>query len=159
MKINIRPATAQDVKQMHALINHYAKEREMLPRSLNSIYENLQEYLVAMDGKKLAGCCALHVSWEDLAEVKALAVDQNTRGKGVGTKMVLACHKNALKLGIHKVFCLTYRPGFFEKLGYKQISRDELPHKVWGECINCPHFPDCGEVPLIVDLSAKTKKR
>jgi amino-acid N-acetyltransferase len=155
MKIKIRPAVVQDVKAMHALINHYAKEREMLPRSLNSIYENIQEYLVAMEKDKLVGCCSLHVSWEDLAEVKSLAVELNARGKGLGSKLVKTCHKNALSLGVQKVFCLTYRPGFFEKLGYKQISRDELPHKVWGECINCPHFPDCGEVPLIIDLSAK----
>lgn len=147
--MKLRQAKTSDVKAMQALINHYAAKEEMLPRSLNDIYENIQEYVVMEDRKKLAGCCALHVSWENLAEVKSLAIDMKHQRKGLGTKLVKACEKKAKDLGIHEVFALTFKPEFFLSLGYEQISRDKLPHKVWGECVKCPKFPDCGEIPLI----------
>jgi amino-acid N-acetyltransferase len=148
----LRQAKVTDVKSIQALIAHYAEKKEMLPRSLNDIYENIQEYVVFEDKKKIAGCCALHVSWEDLAEIKALAIAQNYQMKGIGTKLVKTCHKKAKNLGVQKVFALTFKPKFFLKLGYTQISREALPHKIWGECVKCPLFPDCGEVPLILDL-------
>lgn len=147
--MKLRQAKTSDVKAMQALINHYAAKEEMLPRSLNDIYENIQEYVVMDDRKKLAGCCALHVSWENLAEIKSLAIDLKHQRKGLGTKLVKACEKKAKDLGIHEVFALTFKPEFFLSLGYEQISRDKLPHKVWGECVKCPKFPDCGEIPLI----------
>lgn len=150
--MKIRPAKVSDVKPIHAMIAFYAERKEMLPRSLNDLYENIQEYVVAEDKKKVVGVCALHVSWEDLAEVKALAVAHNYHRKGLGTKMVLACHKKALDLGIHKVFALTFKPDFFVRLKYKKIKREMLPHKIWGECVRCPLFPDCGEIPLIKEL-------
>ena len=156
-EFKIRNAKVKDVKAMQLLINHYAQNREMLPRSLNDIYENLQEYVVAEANGKVVACCALHISWEDLAEVKALAVAEGFMKKGIGSKLVLECHKKALELGVNEVFCLTYKPKFFVNLKYKQISRDKLPHKVWGECVKCPHFPDCGEVPLLIVLK-KVKK-
>ncbi len=153
--MKIRPAKVTDVKTIQSIIAHYAEKKEMLPRSLNDIYENIQEYVVCEDKSKVVGCCALHVSWEDLAEIKALAIAQNYQGKGIGTKLVKTCHKKANDLGIKKAFALTFKPRFFLKLGYTQISRESLPHKIWGECVKCPLFPDCGEVPLILDLNEK----
>ena len=111
--------------------------------------------MVAEDKGKMIGCCALHVSWEDLAEIKALAISHAYQKKGIGTKLVAALQKNAKQLGIRKAFALTFKPQFFLKLGYTQISREELPHKIWGECVNCHLFPDCGEIPLIKDLTGK----
>lgn len=150
--MKIRPAKVCDVKAMHALIGYYAEQKEMLPRSLNDLYENIQEYVVAEDKGKVVGCCAIHVSWGDLAEVKGLAIDAAYQKKGIGTKLVGWCHKKALSLGIDTVFALTFKPQFFVKLGYYKISREKLPHKIWGECVRCPRFPDCGEIPLMKDL-------
>lgn len=150
--MKLRQAKTCDVKAMHALINYYAGKEEMLPRSLNDIYENIQEYLVVEHAKKIIGCCALHVSWEDLAEIKSLAIDPKHRKRGLGSKLVAECHKRAKALGVYRTFALTFKPEFFRKLGYKLIKRDDLPHKVWGECVRCPKFPDCGEVPLTKEL-------
>ena len=150
--MKIRHAIINDVKQIHDLINHHAQKREMLGRPLSELYENVQEFMVAEDKGKVVGCCALHVSWEDLAEVKALAINDKYQKKGLGTKLVLECHKNAKKIGVNRIFCLTFKPKFFLKLNYKKIARSKLPHKVWGECIRCTFFPDCGEVPLIKEI-------
>src|SRR5512133_3371070 len=150
--MKIRTAKVSDVKTMHSLIGFYAERKEMLPRPLNDLYENIQEFVVAEEDDKIIGCCALHVSWADLAEIKALAISQDCQRKGIGTMLVTELEKKAKELGVHKVFALTFKPHFFEKLGYKQILREELPHKIWGECVKCPLFPDCGEIPLIKSI-------
>lgn len=150
--MKLRQAKTSDVKAMQALINFYADKEEMLHKSLNDIYENIQEYVAMEDKGKVIGCCAMHVSWENLAEIKSLAVDQKYQKKGYGAKLVAACEKKAKDVGVTSVFALTYKPGFFIKLGYKKIAREKLPHKVWGECVKCPKFPDCGEVPVIKEL-------
>jgi amino-acid N-acetyltransferase len=157
--MKIRSARVTDVKTIHSLIGFYAERKEMLPRPINDLYENIQEFVIAEDKGKVIGCCALHVSWEDLAEIKALAIAQNYQHKGVGTTLVLALQKKAKELEIHKTFALTFKPNFFERLGYKRILREKLPHKIWGECVKCPLFPDCGEIPLILDLTAEPKKK
>jgi amino-acid N-acetyltransferase len=151
--MKLRQAMTHDVKAMHSLINYHAAKEEMLPRSLNDIYENIQEYFVIEDRKKIIGCCALHVSWENLAEIKSLAIDHGFQRKGLGTRLVKVCEKKAKELGVDEVFALTFKPAFFVALKYKKITRDQLPHKVWGECVRCPKFPDCGEVPLIKKLT------
>ena len=156
--MKIRQAKVQDVKQMHRIIEFYADNKEMLHRSLNSIYENIQEYVVAEYKGKIIGCGALHVSWDNLAEVKALAVEKTYARQGIGTKIVKTLEQNALGLGIFTTFALSFKPAFFQKMGYEVISREVLPQKIWSECINCHLFPDCGEVPLIKDLSNKSKK-
>ena len=157
--MRLRHAKVSDAKAMHALIGYYAEKKEMLPRSINDLYENIQEFVVIEDKNKIVGCCALHVSWEDLAEIKALAIANNYQKKGLGSKLVLECQRKAKELGVKKVFALTFKPGFFSKLGYTKITREELPHKIWGECVKCPLFPDCGEIPLIKELSTDSKKR
>jgi amino-acid N-acetyltransferase len=149
LSFGIRQAKVSDVKSIQKLIGYYAEKKEMLPRSLNDIYENIQEFFVAVQGAHMIACCALHVSWEDLAEIKALAVASGCHGKGIGTKLVTACEEKAKELGVKKVFALTFKPEFFKKLKYKKISREKLPHKIWGECVKCPLFPDCGETPLL----------
>ena len=131
--------------------------RKLLRRN-NSIYENIQEYVVAEIKGKIIACGALHVSWDDLAEVKALAVEKAYARQGIGTKIVKTLEQNALSLGIYATFALSFKPAFFQKMGYEVISREILPQKIWSECINCHLFPDCGEIPLIKELSNKTKK-
>lgn len=157
--MKIRQAKVSDVKTMHSLIGFYAENKEMLPRPINDLYENIQEFVVAEDKKKVIACCALHVSWEDLAEIKALAVSQNHQHKGIGTKLVHVLHKRAVQLGIKKTFALSFKPAFFERMGYTRIAREKLPHKIWGECVKCHLFPDCGETPLILDLSTLKKNK
>ena len=151
-KLIIRKAKISDAAAMHKLVQHYAKEDLMLPRPLMGIYENIRDYFVIREGELTIACAALHVMWEDLAEIKSLAVAEASQRRGIGTQLVEACLKEARLLGIPTVFCLTYRPAFFEKFGLAQIDKMELPRKVWTECYRCPKFPDCDEVALICNL-------
>ncbi|MCK9431901.1 MAG: N-acetyltransferase [Candidatus Omnitrophica bacterium] len=145
----IRKAKIKDIKQIQALIACFAKRDEMLPRSLNELYENIRDFWVYEDKGKILGCAALHISWDDLAEIKCLAVAKNRQGKGLGREMVSSCLEEAGTLGARKIFVLTYKPGFFKKMGFKKIKHEALPHKIWAECINCCKFPDCQETALL----------
>ncbi len=144
----------KDVPQMQQLINSFADKGEMLARSLSEIYENIRDYFVVRQGERVIACVALHVSWSDLAEIKSLAVADDSQQQGIGAQIVEACLKEASELGISTVFCLTYKPAFFEKFGFSQVDKAELPQKVWGECYRCPKFPNCDEVAIIYHLEA-----
>ncbi len=157
-KTNVEKATIGDVSKMHELVNKFAARDEMLPRALSEIYENLRDYFVIRDAKgKVEACVALHISWADLAEIKSLAVEENRHKKGLGAALVQACIDEAKALGIPRLFCLTYKPGFFKKQGFKLVDKLELPRKVWAECYSCPKFPDCEEVALVYRLPRKAK--
>ncbi|MBA7518293.1 Amino-acid acetyltransferase [subsurface metagenome] len=145
-------ARVSDVPQMHKLINSFADKGEMLARSLSEIYENIRDYFVVRQGERVIACGALHISWSDLAEIKSLAVTEDSQRKGIGARMMAACLREAKELGIPTIFCLTYKPAFFEKFGFSQVDKAELPRKVWGECYRCPKFPNCDEVALIYHL-------
>ena len=145
-------ARVGDVPQMHRLINSFADKGEMLARSLSEIYENIRDYFVIRQGERVVACVALHVSWSDLAEVKSLAVADDSQQQGIGAQLIEACLKETKELGIPTVFCLTYKPPFFEKCGFSQVDKAELPRKIWGECYRCPKFPDCDEVALVYHL-------
>jgi len=138
---------------MQRLINTFADRNEMLPRSLSEIYENIRDYLVVDSHGEIVGCCALHVTWSDLAEVKSLAVREDQRRSGLGSKLVTACLDDARGIGIPRLFVLTYIPGYFSRFGFREVEKAELPQKVWSECIRCPKFPDCGEVGMVLDLA------
>ncbi len=148
----IRKAAIDDIKDMQELINFYAKADRMLPRSLNELYENIRDFFVYEEGGKILGCCALHVAWENLAEIKSLAVEESQQKKGIGVMLVKEALSDAKKLKVKRVFALTYVPLFFEKLGFKRIEHAELPHKIWSECIKCVKFPDCAENALALDI-------
>ncbi len=145
----IRKARIHDIKQIQALINAFAKKDFMLPRSLNELYDNLRDFWVLEEGKKVIGCCALHVCWENLVEIKSLAVEAKKQKKGFGAKLVNICITEAKYLGAKEIFALTYKPDFFRKFGFRKVKHSELPHKVWAECINCPKFPNCQEIAVI----------
>jgi amino-acid N-acetyltransferase len=150
----IRKARMGDVKAIQKLIAGYARKGDMLPRSLSEIYENLRDYFVCLDdGGEVIGAAAIHIMWEDLAEVRSLAVRDGHKSKGVGTQLVEACISEAIVLGIARVFALTYMPEFFEKLGFVRVEKSELPQKIWTDCLKCSKFPDCDEVALVSDLS------
>ncbi len=148
----VEKARIRDVAQMHKLINSYADKGEMLARSLSELYENVRDYFVVRQGERVIACAALHVSWLDLAEIKSLAVAEDSRKQGIGAQLVEACLNEAKGLGIATVFCLTYNPAFFEKFGFSQVDKMELPRKVWTECYRCPKFPNCDEVALVCNL-------
>ena len=145
-------ARISDVTQMQELINYFADKDEMLARPLSEIYENIRDYFVVRQGERVIACAALHVSWSDLAEIKSLAVAEDSQEQGIGAQLVEACLGEAREIGITTVFCLTYKPGFFEQFGFFQLDRMELPRKVWTECYRCPKFPNCDEVALIYHL-------
>ena len=148
----IRKATVADVKKIQKLVNFYAKKERMLPRSLNELYENIRDFFVYAEGSNIYGCCALHVDWEDLAEIKSLAVESKRRGKGIGKKLLEECLKDAKKLKVRRVFALTYIPEFFEAFGFSIVDKKELPHKIWSECIKCMYFPDCKEIAMVKEI-------
>ena len=129
----------------------------MLPRSLNDLYDNLRDYFVLEDEGRVAGCCGLHVTWVDLAEVKSLVVQDHLQGKGYGKELMNACLAEAGDLGVPRVFALTYKPEFFERAGFRRADKSELPHKVWSDCIHCPKFPDCGEEALILEIPSRSR--
>jgi amino-acid N-acetyltransferase len=107
---------------------------------------------VAEERGRIIGCSALHISWENLAEIKSLAVTSNKQRKGIGRELILVCLKEAKNLGAKKVFALTYRPDFFKKFGFRRIKNSALPHKIWAECCNCPKFPDCKEIAVMREV-------
>jgi amino-acid N-acetyltransferase len=152
----IRKARMSDVKGIQQLIAEYARKGDMLPRSLADIYENLRDYFVfEEDGGGLAGSAAIHIMWEDLAEVRSLAVREGKMRRGIGTQLVESCISEAIVLGIDRVFALTYKPEFFEKLGFHVVDKAELPQKIWTDCLKCSKFPDCDEVALVADFSGR----
>ena len=145
-----RKAKFTDIEEIYSLVNYYADEGLMLPRSRNALYESLRDMIVAVDEQgEIVGVGGLHITWESMGEVRSLAVDPDHNRQGIGREIVSTLIAEGRELGIHKVFTLTYQEGFFEKCGFKVISKEELPHKIWKECIDCPKFPNCNEVAMV----------
>ena len=151
----IRKALISDVKPIHKILSDYAQRGLLLPRSLSDLYDHLRDYFVVADGRKrngIIGVCALGICWEDLAEIRSLAIVENHQGKGWGSRLVETCLDEARSLGLSKVFALTYVPDFFAGRGFRVVDKSVLPHKIWSDCLKCPKFPDCDETALILDL-------
>ncbi len=148
----IRHARIPDARAIHQLLLAYAKDGQLLGRSLADIYDSIRDFYVFEENDQILGVGALAICWEDLAEVRSLAVVAGQQGKGIGRKIVESCLHEALDLGLKKVFALTYQPDFFKNLGFHEIEKSELPQKVWGDCIKCVKFPDCDEYALAINL-------
>ena len=148
----IRKARISDIREIQSLINFYAKDDLMLPRSFGDLYDNLRDFWVYEEKSKILGCCALHIFWADLAEIKSLAVKKSFQKRGIGALLVDASVNEANQLGAKKIFVLTHKPDYFRRFGFKKISKKDLPHRIWAECINCPKFPDCEEIAMIKQL-------
>jgi len=153
--MKIRKPTVHDVKEMHTLINMYAKRDDMLPRSLNEIYDNLRDYVLYEEDGTIVGVCAMHIVWDNLAEIRSLAVLKKYRGKDIGRKLIRKLLREAKSLGIQNVFALTYHPAYFKKLGFEGIDKNDLPHKIWGDCLKCPKFPDCDEAAVMKRIDSQ----
>ena len=147
----IRKATVKDVKGIHRLLKRHAERGELLPRALSDLYDAVRDFSVfeKKRGGSMIGVCALHVCWEDLAEIRSLAVREQYQGEGIGSALVRAALAEAQDLGIRRVFTLTYRPDFFNKHGFNIVDKATLPQKVWAECIKCVKFPDCDEIAML----------
>ena len=155
--INLRKAKVSDVENIHALINHYAQQGLMLARSRSMLYEFLREFTVAEENGVFIGTGGLHIIWEDLAEIRALAITDKAVRKGIGRQIVGKLIEEARKLGIPQIFVLTYQKGFFLKCGFMEIPKETLSTKVWKECINCPKFPNCDEIALVLKTNGEIK--
>ena len=150
--MKIRKATIADIRHIHKLVNDFARKEEMLPRALNELYEGLRDFVVYEEKGTIKGVCALRILWEDLAEVRSLAVREEYQGSGIGRALVKRCLKEARELGIKRVFALTYHPDFFMHMGFKATKKAKLPQKIWGDCMKCPKFPECNEHAVIINL-------
>ena len=152
---SIRKARVTDVNDMHRIINHYAESQLMLPKTQLQLYENLRDYSVAVDPSspdRLLGCGALHIYWEDLAEIRAIAVAPEISRKGIGTALVDRLLDEALELEIEQVFLFTYEPGFFSRFGFIEVEHSTMPLKVYNECFHCPKFNKCDELAMVLHL-------
>ncbi len=150
--MTIRKAKLSDTEAILNLVNQYAKEGLMLARSRSSIYEYIRNYSVYEIDGEVVGIGALSILWEDLAEIRTLAVKKELFGKGIGKELVNHFLNEAKELGIVKVFTLTYQTEFFLSCGFHEISKEHMPHKVWKDCLNCPKFPNCDEVLMVREI-------
>ena len=151
----IRKAVVGEVGEIHKLLRHYADQGLLLPRSLSEIYDHLRDYFVMVDTEdpvSLIAVCALGICWEDLGEIRSLAVAEDYKGRDFGTRLVEKCVEEAGSLGLTKIFTLTYVPDFFSKMGFREVEKSTLPHKIWADCLKCPKFPDCDETAMIREL-------
>ncbi len=151
----IQKATIADIKIIHGLLQEFAHEGELLPRPLSELYDHIRDFSVHIneEDNRVIGCCAFQICWEDLAEIRSLAVNRKYWGNKFGSGLVENAISEAKAFNIGKIFTLTYRPDFFKKFGFKQIDRSELPLKIWADCILCVKFPDCDETAMMLDLS------
>jgi amino-acid N-acetyltransferase len=150
-----------DVKKIYNLLQFFAEKDLLLGRSLSSLYDQLRDFNVYVEDTgesgaesgELLGACALHICWDNLAEIRSLAVTDGYQSKGIGKQLVEKALSEAGSYGINRVFTLTYQPDFFRRLGFNDIDKSELPHKVWSDCIQCSKFPDCNEEALVWEKS------
>jgi amino-acid N-acetyltransferase len=151
----IRKATIEDIKSIHAMLKYYGDKGELLARPLSKLYDHVRDFSVfteVQNTKKIIGCCALQFCWEDLAEIRSLAVREDVAGKSIGKQLVENAFEEARQYKIKSLFTLTYKPAFFEKFGFMRIDKADLPLKIWSDCIHCVKFPDCDETAMIKTL-------
>jgi amino-acid N-acetyltransferase len=151
----VRKAKIKDVKSIHKILTHYANKALVLPRSLSEIYDHLRDFYVIESHEaqgSILAVGALNISWEDLGEIRSLAVCEDSQKNGLGSSIVEACLKEANELGLKQVFALTMIKEFFARFGFKEVDKSLLPHKIWADCVKCPNFPDCNEIAMILAL-------
>ncbi len=147
----IRKATVHDVKAIQRLLNKHAERGELLPRSLSDLFDHLRDFSIYEEksASPIVGVCALHVCWEDLAEIRSLAVDEPYRGQGIGHALIAEALAEAPGLGIRQVFTLTYQTDFFAAHGFDVVDKASLPQKIWADCMKCVKFPECDEIAML----------
>lgn len=150
MNFTTQRARVSDMKAVHGFLLEISGTGVILPRSLSDLYAHSRDFFLLRDSEGvLAGCCALSIVWEDMAEVRSLLVHEKYRKQGCGRMLVNACIDDAKDMGIHRVFTLTYQTNFFSTLGFTEVGKDILPQKIWADCVHCPKFPDCDEIAML----------
>lgn len=152
MDIEIHSARMPDADAICEIVNFYAERGRMLYRSLDAVYATLRNFLVAKSDDSVCGCVSLEISWANLAEIKSLAVRPEFVGKGIGKRLVAQAIEDARKLGVHQLFALTYEKDFFLRCGFHEIRREDLPYKVWSDCIACAKRNACDETAMLMEL-------
>jgi amino-acid N-acetyltransferase len=148
----IRKANLKDIKPIYNLLHEFGKKGELLPRPISQLYDHVRSFAVYEDDHngEIIGCCGLQFCWANLAEIRSMAVHPDHQGKGIGSQLIIDyALQEANDFGVNRVFTLTYRPGFFQRFGFNQIKRSELPLKIWADCITCLKFPDCDETAMM----------
>lgn len=148
----IKKAGIGDIRKIHNMVKDAASRGEMLPRPLGELYDNLRDYFVYEEGGAIVGTGALHICWEDLAEIRSLIVAGPERKKGIGRALINSCIDEARNYGIHRIFLLTYQVGFFERCGFKIVDKKVFPQKIWSDCVKCPKFPECDEIAMMREI-------
>ena len=150
----IRKAKVDEVREIQKMLAIHAERGALLPRSLSELFDNLRDIFVCLDDDKpkIIGTCSMHICWEDLAEIRSLVVREPYKGQGIGKKLVEACVSEALNLGLNRIFVLTYKVEFFHRLGFREVDKATLPHKIWADCLKCVKFPECDEVAMIYEI-------
>jgi amino-acid N-acetyltransferase len=150
--LTLRSARLPDIPGLLEVINAYAAEGIMLPRTEFELAENIRDFVVAVEDGQFVGCGALHFYTPRSAEVRSLAVSAQKKASGVGRRIVQMLEEDARLQQVESIFAFTYVPGFFEKLGFRQVDRGELPLKAWKDCLRCPKFQACDEIPMLKTL-------
>ncbi len=154
--LTIRKAIMRDIPALLQLINFYAAEGIMLPRTEFEISENIRDFTVIYDGSRLLGCGALHFYTPKSAEIRSLAVAPEAKKQGVGVLLMEVLEKEAINNELHAIFAFTYLAEFFRKLGFEQVDRGLLPLKVWKDCLSCAKFQCCDEIAVLKALRSDT---
>jgi amino-acid N-acetyltransferase len=165
-RIAIQKAQIRDVEEIIELVNGFAARNLMLPRGPQYVYENIRDFVIASDKNVpvysitetrevlhlLVACGSLHVLWDDIGEIRALAIHPGYQHLGLGSKLIELMKEEARQLGLKHLFTFTLTEDFFKRLGFKRQGRDELPPKVWGECSRCPKYFKCDEIGMVLEI-------
>jgi amino-acid N-acetyltransferase len=154
--MEVRRARIADAPGIVALVDRFARHGEVLPRTIEDVYQTVREWVVAEQGGRIAGCGSLVILWADLAEIRSLVVAPEAQGMGIGRHLVTALVAQAAELGLPQVFALTRQTGFFLKLGFQVAPRETLPRKIWKDCIQCLKFVGCDEVAVVRAVAGAT---
>jgi amino-acid N-acetyltransferase len=157
--LKLRKAELRDVPALFKMIGHYATERILLPRTQTDLYEHVWEFTVAEENGRVLACGALRIYNDQFAEIRSLCVEPGQETRGLGGALTDRLLAEARRLGLKTVFALTVTPGFFGKLGFREVSRETLPMKVWRDCLQCEKYFHCDEKAMILDLSRRQTSR
>lgn len=152
-EVTVRPARISDMRQVEALVNGFARDNLMLPKTYDQLARLFREFVVAVDPAGVVlGCGALRVYGEQLAEIASLAVDERAHGAGIGRRLVERLVEEGRALGLTRLFALTLQERFFHRIGFRTVPRENFPGKVWADCRNCPKLHACDEIAVALEL-------
>jgi amino-acid N-acetyltransferase len=151
----IRKARIHEVPEIRRFLAEFSLDGGILPRTLADLYGQLRDYYVyRQDQGPLLGIAALHICWAGLGEIRSVAVAMAHQRQGIASRLVETCLAEARAIGLSEIFLLTLVPDFFQRFGFRIVSREDLLPIVWADCVNCVKFPDCDEIPMVLNLES-----